>query len=572
MTPRGVIGFVLTCWLGLLGSQVHTEAAPDRPWVDLDPTDAPLNSTVDGEGEYEGVLVKQVRFHSHRAFGADVAVAALYGRLRDSNASASPGLLHIHGGGQTASVPNVVFFAKRGYAVLSFDWSGPRPDRPADSTTRLPPGITGIRSVEAGVEANQLSQLLTMSRRCLTWLAAQEEVDSTKLGVYGVSWGGLATWLLNAADSRLRAAVSLYACGSALREEGTDLWHTTFLPAHVAEEQESPVLFLGGTNEYAGRLDVLAEVVGLTSQPIRHSLVLNEMHGLNAAARRTAYRWLDHYLKGDVPKLSLPPTLTTRKQQGRHMATVVAPGAQECKLCYSFGEAEPLSRFWRWRPMVKEGGLFQAQVPTTAPAEPVLMFVNATYPERYVVSSDLTRLAASDLAGARPDAQAPDLLFRVADGPDAWTLSWLGGSVELIPAGRAFELRESTDGGRPCLAYVRDDAAAGSLRAFLRSPLCPSCPGDGAKGIQLSLNTNGLTELRIQAYEEGDHVAMQRPYEHDVSLVGAGGWREVTVGHGDLRNASGQPLQGFGTVAQIALSAAFGDGVSPEIGDIRWIR
>ena len=572
MTPRGVIRFTLTCWLGWMGCQVHTRATPARPWVGFDPAAAPLASTVVGEEEYQGVLVKQVRFDSHRAFGADVSVAALYGRLKEGRTSTSPGLLHIHGGGQTASIPNVVFFAKRGYAVLSFDWSGPRPGRLADSTTRLPPGVTDIRSVEAGVEANHLSQLLVIARRCLTWLADQDEVDSARLGVYGVSWGGLATWLLNAADNRLRAAVSLYACGSALREEGTDLWHTTFLPANSAARQNSPVLFLGGTNEYAGRLDVLAEVMGLTTQPTRHALVLNEMHGLDAAARRTAYRWLDRHLKGDVPELPLPPTLTTREQRGRLVATVVSPGAQECRLCYSFGEAEPIERFWRWRLMAKEGSLFQAQMPAMAPVEPVLFFVNATYPGRYVLSSDLSRLSAGDLADRLPDTKMSDVLFRVADGPEAWTLSWFGGSVELIPAGRAFEVRESADGGRPCLAYVRDDGAAGTLRAFLRSPLCPSTPGDGAKALRFSVNTKGLTELRLQVYEKGDHLAMQRPYEHGVSLAETRGWREVTVACRDLENASGQALQGFGTVAQIGLSCAFSEGVSPEIGEIRWRR
>ena len=41
----------------------------------------------------------------------------------------------------------------------------------------------------------------------LTFLAARNEVDALRIGIYGLSWGGAVTLLTAATDQRVQAAV-----------------------------------------------------------------------------------------------------------------------------------------------------------------------------------------------------------------------------------------------------------------------------------------------------------------------------------------------------------------------------
>ena len=71
----------------------------------------------------EGIALEKLRFTSERDEGGKVRVFAIRGR-RETDSSL-PGILHIHGGGQTASLDWVRYWAKRGYVCVTFDYTGP---------------------------------------------------------------------------------------------------------------------------------------------------------------------------------------------------------------------------------------------------------------------------------------------------------------------------------------------------------------------------------------------------------------------------------------------------------------
>ena len=49
--------------------------------------------------------------------------------------------------------------------------------------------------------------------RGVSLLASLPDVDSKRLGITGISWGGYLTCIVASLDDRLRVAVPVYGCG-----------------------------------------------------------------------------------------------------------------------------------------------------------------------------------------------------------------------------------------------------------------------------------------------------------------------------------------------------------------------
>src|SRR3954467_13467456 len=106
-------------------------ASPEDLWRGFDPEALPLDVTPAREWEEDGVALRTLRFTGEIVNGTKVRVFAIQGAPRAGGSL--PGVLPLHGGGQTASLVWVRFWAKRGYACVSHDFCG-RLDRRVDFT------------------------------------------------------------------------------------------------------------------------------------------------------------------------------------------------------------------------------------------------------------------------------------------------------------------------------------------------------------------------------------------------------------------------------------------------------
>ena len=88
----------------------------DELWAGYDPRKEPLDVEVLHEWEKDGVVMRVVRFRVGIFKGKKSMLAGIYGFPKD--AKTLPGLVQIHGGGQSASENAVFTNAKRGYATL----------------------------------------------------------------------------------------------------------------------------------------------------------------------------------------------------------------------------------------------------------------------------------------------------------------------------------------------------------------------------------------------------------------------------------------------------------------------
>lgn len=113
--------------------------------------------------------------------------------------------------GKGAYGERCAYFARNGYVVLSFDFlgEGERHLGWADGRPILFPGnehnLLGNRMLLHG--ANLLGLMISETMGAIDALAAQPEVDSTRIGLTGASGGGTLTFFTAALDPRVKAAV-----------------------------------------------------------------------------------------------------------------------------------------------------------------------------------------------------------------------------------------------------------------------------------------------------------------------------------------------------------------------------
>lgn len=297
-----------------------------------------------------------------------------------------PVVIHAPGGGQTISDADLQWWCLQGFACVSFDWQHGLYDHDPRFKSSWPDGV-----LQQGQPAQRIDQfIIPLAVQAvgvvIDWMAQDPRCDAVRIGLTGISWGGYLTWVANAHEPRLKAAVPVYGCGGLfepghgyrvpVHDEVRAHWLADFEPLHLGQRQLSPVCFLSATNDFFG-WPVHADLVFNTLKvPRRRSLLPNGDHAVDAGASRLGVAWMRHWLDGGpaVPSEPLPTD------------------AGEPWHTFSHG---PDDRACWW--------------PGTAPAGATVQFVRQTSPEGLCVSSAMKRCpdgASTTLPRTWPDARA----------------------------------------------------------------------------------------------------------------------------------------------------------------------
>ena len=115
-------------------------------------------------------------------------------------------VLHILGGDFALSRLFANTFAQHGVAALflKMPYYGPR---------REPGNRRRMVSAEPGETVEGMTQAVLDIRRATAWLEARQEVDADRLGIFGISLGGITAALTATAESRLKNICLLLAGG-----------------------------------------------------------------------------------------------------------------------------------------------------------------------------------------------------------------------------------------------------------------------------------------------------------------------------------------------------------------------
>ena len=315
-----------------------------------------------------------------------------------------PAMVCVHGGNGTAYREWVELWAKRGYAAIAMDTCGSIPVRvPGTKFDWISSGIGGPRgwggfaNVNDDIKDQWPYHAVSTVVRSHSFLRAQSGVDSERIGITGLSWGGFLTCLSAAVDKRFKLAVPVYTCafydtiGSAEERRKTlgdvkwrrwlDLWD----PKHYIPEIDMPIMWLSGTNDRSFPYGSLRKTFPLVKAPLDVVIRPRMPHGHTAGwSPKEIFAYADSFFRNGLklPKVSAPVaagnTAVARFESGEGF---MAPVAAE--LHYTTADGKWENRLWRCRPARIEGASAIADMPSGVTAH----FINLVFENGLKVSS-----------------------------------------------------------------------------------------------------------------------------------------------------------------------------------------
>ena len=315
-----------------------------------------------------------------------------------------PAMVCVHGGNGTAYREWVELWAKRGYAAIAMDTCGSIPVRvPGTKFDWISSGIGGPRgwggfaNVNDDIKDQWPYHAVSTVVRSHSFLRAQSGVDSERIGITGLSWGGFLTCLSAAVDKRFKLAVPVYTCafydtiGSAEERRKTlgdvkwrrwlDLWD----PKHYIPEIDMPIMWLSGTNDRSFPYGSLRKTFDLVKTPLDVVIRPRMPHGHTAGwSPKEILAYADSFFRNGLklPKVSAPVaagnTAVARFESGEGFMVPVT-----AELHYTTADGKWENRLWRCRPVKIEGSSAIADMPSGVTAH----FINLVFENGLKVSS-----------------------------------------------------------------------------------------------------------------------------------------------------------------------------------------
>ena len=224
-----------------------------------------------------------------------------------------PGIVLMHGSGGTAYRDWVRKWVKRGYAAIAPYWVESEDDKskcdikgiPESYVWNMGPRRNGtFKDWEAPIADQWMYHAVADTMLAHSFLASQEGVDADKIGICGVSWGGIITSYTIGVDDRFSFAIPIYGTGflkeskakisKDLVEDGLNMWD----PSTVLNNAKMPTLFINSNNDTYFSLNLQARAYGAV-EGSRLSIKNGLTHGHDAAfALEEAYSFADSIVKG----------------------------------------------------------------------------------------------------------------------------------------------------------------------------------------------------------------------------------------------------------------------------------
>lgn len=273
-----------------------------------------------------------------------------------------PGIVLVHGGGGTAFAGYVKLWNRRGYAAIAMDLYGTRPAANKRKALKLEGGTNADwprRSVANAILGHSL-------------LRAQKNVNKDKIGLIGVSWGGIFSTLISTLDSRLKFVIPVYGCGFFRNGDESIVFYRSkenrkpwWDPGYFLHAAKVPVYWVDGTNDVHFALPALERSIAATPATANRTLVIRLEHSHIGFELSPVFRIADSVLKDGIPLPKLGPLKT---ENGIASAKILNPGKgiRLAQLCYTKGDGLLAKRVWLNTPAKISGDTLSAGIPEGA--------------------------------------------------------------------------------------------------------------------------------------------------------------------------------------------------------------
>lgn len=176
-----------------------------------------------------------------------------------------PAMVLVHGGGGTAFPEWVRIWNERGYAAIAMDLEG---HAPITNEWAGPARVGVFHDANLPLTNQWMYHAVADILLAHSLLAAQPGVDAKKIGVTGISWGGVLSSLVAGVDARFKFAAPVYGCGflydsagffgKSLRQSAGEEFaqRTMWDPARYFTAARMPILWVNGDKDAHFSVDI----------------------------------------------------------------------------------------------------------------------------------------------------------------------------------------------------------------------------------------------------------------------------------------------------------------------------
>jgi dienelactone hydrolase len=547
---------------------------PQQLWADFDPDAGDFFEEIIAEATKDGVHSRETYISAY-VLGQEIRVYCLY--EVKAGAEKAPGLLNVHGWMGAASIPQG--YVNDGWAVMSFDYCGKTGDR--KHYTKYPEALRHgnmDRNVCGPVNSQtldgkpitdprQTSDYIwyAIERRVLSYLEKQKEVDRSRLGAQGYSYGGTLMWPLGT-DPRVKAIVAYFGIGWNEYYRSKQVWmysvpsveppktsgEEIFLAA-VAPEAYVPAitaatLFLNGSNDHHGGHERGLESFKRFKPGVPWAFAIQARgHHDTDKVGQDAKLWLEKYVLGkEIAWPDHPRSELSLDAEGVPQL-VVTPASpervQKVEIFYALKNPCSFNRSWRDAAAVRQGDGWMASLPVLNVEDYVFTYANITYDNTIVVSTEFNAVVPAKLGNAKATDKPSEGIASSSHG--AWT------NVAEVEGPKGIKGFRCTDNQR------------GSGTEQLYDPKWRA-PAGASLGFKFH-----CTEPQTVILSGGDHGQ----YAVTLQITASDEWQEMVVPADRLTSTFDQkPMKEWSAVGGMQLKPKTGSDLTKVLfADFRWV-
>lgn len=559
------------------GSVPAGDLTPAQIWKDYDPRELAMDVQLVDAWEQDGIRLKKVFLTSEIWKGTPVRVFAIYGY--PSGGKRLPAVLHIHGGGGMASLSDVLFWAKRGYAAASLDHMGKLPGR----TFFTHWGKVDNTATYGGWGDNPKNDIyyhaVIACMRMITFLERQREVDPNRIGAYGISYGGTFIWQLSALDARLKCVVPIVGCGNpeeAWGEGQTREWHKLYDSSLYAPHQKCPLLMLDASNDFNAPIDNADYTFGRVNTDKRVAYELHYNHYLGPEVSRDLPLWMDSHLR-DGPKWPETPQIEVSLGPDGVPAVKVHADDPEAvnavEAHYNLDEgAAPQARYWRTVLPEREASsrAWTARAPIWKTDQTLRAYCDVKYRSGVVLSSRVIKVVPASLGDAQATLKPQALIDDFAGGDiRAWVWYPCGpnpaAAVEEGP-----QLNAIPDGPDKGWALGANNSFIKGRMALTTTKISdPVYFAGNHRSLAFRVHGNPGTDLTIIVVRDFWKPG-QTEYTAHLQVPAGEDWQRVSLKPGDFKDKQGSVLDGWQNLQQLRIEAQYPEDKPVYIAQVSW--
>lgn len=567
-TARGAATLVLLfCWVLHQDAGATTPPTPPEIWRGYNPDAGDFKEEIVAQETKNGIYSRD-SYISAYVLGEEIRVFCKY--AVKAGTGKAPGLLNVHGWMATANIDAA--YVQDGWAQMSFDYCGRKEGRA--QFTKYPEKLDYGR-MEAKVvhsklpdgkditDPKQTSHYLwfAIQRRVLSYLCAQKEVDPSRIGAKGYSYGGTLMWNLGM-DPRIKAIVAYFGIGWIEYYRNKAVWmynvpyqeppmtpgERLFL-ATVEAQSHAPyitaaTLWLTGSNDHHGGHERSETTFRMFKPGVPWSFAIQARGHHNTEKLGDDGRlWLEKYVLGKDVAWPDRPTSELGLDKDGVPELRVTPAwpeqVEELQIYYAQKEPGSFARSWRDASTKRVANIWVASLPVLNVDDYVFAYANARYENNIVISSDFNAAIPSKLGRAVATDKRSDT---ISAGVGAWTEV---APVEGVGGVQGFRALNKTQGtrhdqfGDP--KWRAPDKARLAFRFYCTEPQA------------LTLVANGR-------------------YEMDLDITASDAWQHMVVAAGRLSGKqNGPPLPDWSIVTEVQIRPKQGSDITKVIfAEFKW--